>query len=366
MQVHKEAIDKVPNSLPNRSNIEIEIYGMEGIPAADLKEHERQKQGAQDSDDDEPLPKRPKPEGLLGTAPGTMPSPDLVQGLMQPSVHPGMPPGMPMGPMMGHMGHIGPPFMPPGMHMNMNMMPPHLAMMQAQANPAKPLFPSAVPVSSPGAPVVGADFKPITAGSPTAKPTFPAYTGATISAPPTTNNMPSSSSSSSGENGKVATIATTGAASKIIHPVEDISLEEIRARQSRYQKSIPAKEDDVIASTSSAASDQLAMAVSAAQQAVVNQQMKQDALNHAAMLQRFQRPGPPMMAMPGGQVTSMPLVMRPTVIPGPPTFMGANLMRPPPLGMPPGLIGMPPGVMYGGPVLPGGPMLTQMMQPRFR
>ncbi|KAF2901338.1 hypothetical protein ILUMI_04844 [Ignelater luminosus] len=363
MQVHKEAIDKVPNSLPNRSNIEIEIYGMEGIPAADLKEHERQKQGAQDSDDDEPMPKRPKPEGLLGTAPGTMPNPGLVPGLMQPAVHPGMPPGMPMGPMIGPMGHIGPPFMPPGMHM----MPPHLAMMQAQASPAKPLFPSAVPVSSPGAPVVGADFKPITSGSPTTKPTFPAYTGATISAPPTTNNsMPSSSSTSSGENGKVATIATTGAASKIIHPVEDISLEEIRARQSRYQKSIPTKEDDVTASTSSAASDQLALAVSAAQQAVVNQ-AKQDALNHAAMLQRFQRPaGPPMMAMPGGPVTSMPLVMRPAMIPGPPTFVGANLMRPPPLGMPPGLIGMPPGVVYGAPVLPGGPMLTPMMQPRFR
>lgn len=30
MQVHKETIDKVPNSLPNRSNIDIEIYGMEG------------------------------------------------------------------------------------------------------------------------------------------------------------------------------------------------------------------------------------------------------------------------------------------------------------------------------------------------
>lgn len=81
---------------------------------------------------------------------------------------------------------------------------------------------------------------------------------------------------------------------------------------------------------------QLALAVSAAQQAVVNQ-AKQDALNHAAMLQRFQRPaGPPMMAMPGGPVTSMPLVMRPAMIPGPPTFVGANLMRPPPLGMPPG------------------------------
>lgn len=44
-QVHKEAIDKVPNSLPNRSNIEIEIYGMEGIPPEDMKEHEKQKSG---------------------------------------------------------------------------------------------------------------------------------------------------------------------------------------------------------------------------------------------------------------------------------------------------------------------------------
>ena len=43
MQVHKDTIDKVPNSLPNRGNIEIEIYGMEGIPDADLKEHDRQK-----------------------------------------------------------------------------------------------------------------------------------------------------------------------------------------------------------------------------------------------------------------------------------------------------------------------------------
>lgn len=30
MQVHKETIDKVPNSMPNRSNVDIEIYGMEG------------------------------------------------------------------------------------------------------------------------------------------------------------------------------------------------------------------------------------------------------------------------------------------------------------------------------------------------
>ena len=41
-QVHKEKVDKVPNSIAGRHNIEIEIYGMEGIPEEDLKEHERQ------------------------------------------------------------------------------------------------------------------------------------------------------------------------------------------------------------------------------------------------------------------------------------------------------------------------------------
>jgi len=41
-QVHKETIDKVPNAIPGRTNIELEIYGMEGIPDADTKEHERQ------------------------------------------------------------------------------------------------------------------------------------------------------------------------------------------------------------------------------------------------------------------------------------------------------------------------------------
>jgi hypothetical protein len=41
MQVHKETIDKIPNSVPNRGSIEIEIYGMEGIPPEDAREHER-------------------------------------------------------------------------------------------------------------------------------------------------------------------------------------------------------------------------------------------------------------------------------------------------------------------------------------
>lgn len=77
MQVHKESIDKVPNSIKGRDDINIEICGMENIPEADLVEHERQRALAgrdsastatnDDSDNDsqddssseQPQPKRP-------------------------------------------------------------------------------------------------------------------------------------------------------------------------------------------------------------------------------------------------------------------------------------------------------------------
>lgn len=49
MQVHKETIDKVPNALPNKNSVDIEIYGMEGIPEEDIREHERQKQDRSES-----------------------------------------------------------------------------------------------------------------------------------------------------------------------------------------------------------------------------------------------------------------------------------------------------------------------------
>lgn len=86
-----------------------------GIPAADLKEHERQKAGSREDsdDDDEPAAKKAKPEGLLGSAPGMvtgMPGMGVVPGMMPPPGMSGMPPGL-----MGHMmGHMGPPFMHPG------------------------------------------------------------------------------------------------------------------------------------------------------------------------------------------------------------------------------------------------------------
>lgn len=66
------------------------------------------------------------------------------------------------------------------------------------------------------------------------KPTFPAYSNATISAPPTVST--SSTSTNMSDTQKPPTIPqTAGTASKIIHPPEDVSLEEIRARRQQYR-----------------------------------------------------------------------------------------------------------------------------------
>jgi len=38
-QVHKESLDKVENALPNRQGLEIEIFGMEGVPEDIVQQH---------------------------------------------------------------------------------------------------------------------------------------------------------------------------------------------------------------------------------------------------------------------------------------------------------------------------------------
>lgn len=200
MQVHKETIDGVPNAIPGRVDIELEIYGMEGIPEKDMQERRRtleqksqdsqkKKQNNQDDsdeedDDDEPGPSFQQPAaaqlpagyappmGQPGMPPGAgapgmppggysgmhpmMPGvPPMMHG-MPPGMH-GMPPGMmPMGGMMPPMMHGMPPGMPPHMAHRPGM--PHMAQapaaagmpsrmpVAAQPTVSKPLFPSAVQV----------------------------------------------------------------------------------------------------------------------------------------------------------------------------------------------------------------------------
>ncbi|XP_015523908.1 BUB3-interacting and GLEBS motif-containing protein ZNF207 isoform X2 [Neodiprion pinetum] len=412
MQVHKEAIDKVPNSLPNRSNIEIEIYGMEGIPPNDAKEHERQRNGGRpgspSSGEDEPAPKKSKPEGLLGSAPGAVPTgSSMMTGVMPGlSAHHGMPPHMGQFPphmhqMMGPMGPVGPPFMGPGMMQGMPGMPPGMQPPVSGASmPSRPLFPSVVSTatsSTPGSLPLGADFKPITsiAGGSIGpmKPTFPAYGGG--------DNAASLQSNSTNDQ-KVSLIATTGAASKIIHPQEDLSLEEIRARLPKYQRRQTEDTRPTQAETSQHVAalqhqhqqqqqqhqqqqhqqhqhQQHVAAAASAAAAYQDQQQRQQAALSALQQQqqRFQRPPQTVMvpasaAMPVSSVALMAPLMRPTMtLAAPALIHGGNMMRPPPMGLPPGMIGaLPPGAMhpaFATPMgFPGAPMLAPMMHPRFR
>uniref|UniRef100_A0A915CNS5 BED-type domain-containing protein n=1 Tax=Ditylenchus dipsaci TaxID=166011 RepID=A0A915CNS5_9BILA len=73
MQVHKETIDKIPAAVPGRDSVEIEVYGMEGIPP--------------DYDDGPPSAKQSRP-GATSSIP-TPSFPQMPFGMM-----PGMPYGM--------------------------------------------------------------------------------------------------------------------------------------------------------------------------------------------------------------------------------------------------------------------------------
>ncbi|CAL4126855.1 unnamed protein product, partial [Meganyctiphanes norvegica] len=258
MQVHKETIDKVPNALPNRNNIEIEIYGMEGIPEDDIKEHERQRAGRQgggrrDDDDDED-----SQSSMPGSGPPPGPPGPNMQGGPQGPPGP-MGPGGPMGPMMGPGGHMMPMMGPMG---PMGPMPPYMGgpgMMgpmgpmgpmpppggppnsngpnNQQQPPNKPLFPSA---AQSGGGNNNSQIGPV-------KPAFPAYSQSNNSSQNNTptsqssnNNSSNSNSSSTSDSKKPPTLITTiSANSRIIHPEEDISLEERRAKIARYQQGIP-------------------------------------------------------------------------------------------------------------------------------
>ncbi|KAJ8357609.1 hypothetical protein SKAU_G00204030 [Synaphobranchus kaupii] len=307
MQVHKETIDGVPNAIPGRTDIELEIYGMEGIPEKDMEERRRvleqktqaesqkRKQNQDDSDefeeDEEPgpsfQPPATQPQTYIPpmTQPGMPPvhgapgmphgnytgMPPMMPGV--PPMMPGMPPvmpGMPPGMMaMGGMMPPGPgmppmmPGMPPGMPPPVGHRPgmPHMphvppvtapGMLNRPAIPtatppapqptiSKPLFPSAgqaqqAAVSGP----VGTDFKPLatpSSASDPPKPTFPAYSQS--SAAPASTSSGTVSKPPAAVASKPASLTNLSATSKLIHPDEDISLEERRAQLPRYQRNIP-------------------------------------------------------------------------------------------------------------------------------
>ncbi|KAM4584871.1 BUB3-interacting and GLEBS motif-containing protein ZNF207b [Odontesthes bonariensis] len=300
MQVHKETIDSVPNAIPGRTDIELEIYGMEGIPEKDMQERRRtleqksqesqkkksnnQDDSDDDDDDDEPGPSVQQVSAIQPqagyaaqmTQPGipVAGAPGIPHGGYQgmPPMMPGVPPmmhGMPpamhgMPPAMMQMGGMMPPMMPgmpaipPGMPPHMAPRPgmPHIAPAPAAgpipsrpaapaAQPAvtKPLFPSAAQAQQSTSGVAATNSLSTGASSEPPKATFPAYTQPSVSSSSSTSSSNPSSSTVAKPpatvTSKPATLTTTSATSKLIHPDEDISLEEMKAQLPRYQRLIP-------------------------------------------------------------------------------------------------------------------------------
>lgn len=355
MQVHKEAIDKVPNSMPTRSNIEIEIYGMEGIPPEDLKEHEKQKQGkhgraaSPSSGEDEPAPKK-KSDGLMGAQPG-MPPAMVPQGF--PS----------MSPMMGPMGPM-PPFMPPGMGMMAPgaPIPPSIPAPHLQN---KPLFPSAAAIASTANQTTGSsDTKTTTTATiGPVKPTFPAYSSNSVQSAGS-----GGSSSLNTEPSKVNLISAVGGSSKIIHPPEDISLEEYLAKLPKYQGSVPstpAPEETPVSSPPPQATP--------VPTSLPSQQPQEE---RRVPVNRMTVGVSGGMLPPVSSVAIMAGACPPLIRAAPPTIplipASMPLIRHPQMQLHPGLLGgvVPPQVAYGGgpPMFPAGPptVLAPMMPPRFR
>uniref|UniRef100_A0A3Q3KAR5 C2H2-type domain-containing protein n=1 Tax=Monopterus albus TaxID=43700 RepID=A0A3Q3KAR5_MONAL len=268
MQVHKETIDSVPNAIPGRTDIELEIYGMEGIPEKDMQERRRtleqksqesqkKKNNQDDSDEDDDDDEEAGPS--VSQAGAIQPQAGYAAPMTQPGIPPvAGAPGMPPGGYQGkHLLNVNgmcllvSSAMPPHMAPRPGM--PHMAPAPAAgaipsrpsapaAQPAvtKPLFPSAAQAQQSAS--AAAASSSTAASSDPPKATFPAYTQPSVSSSSSTSSNPSSSTVAKPPatvTSKPATLTTTSATSKLIHPDEDISLEEMKAQLPRYQRLIP-------------------------------------------------------------------------------------------------------------------------------
>lgn len=200
--VHKETIDKIPNSLPGRGSTEIEIYGMEGIPEADVKKHEAEVLGK--SVEEEPADKRARTDFAPVMMPGFMP-PMMPHMMGRPAMMPGMPP-MPYAPVVPGM-----PQMMPGVPPMMPVAP--MPSMHVPSFPLRPPQPSTI--ASTGV-VTGVSDSPPAPPAP--------YNGSSLTPSAPVPAVPTKA--------VALVMQTTG--TKIMHPDEDISLEERRASFPKY------------------------------------------------------------------------------------------------------------------------------------
>ncbi|KAG8728946.1 hypothetical protein FRC11_009857, partial [Ceratobasidium sp. 423] len=178
-QVHKLDPEKIENALPGRDGYEVEIFGMEGIPAPDMAAYKRRKEeelGLASGTISQPPTKRPKMDYRQPTDAELAAQLAAHKALMAGNdVAPSAPAvfGAPM--VFG--GPVPPPFVPGGAPIHLGGPPPGVA---------PPGFPPGVPPSMPPPGVAGAPPLPLGAGGP--PPPLgagaPPPPGAAISPPP--------------------------------------------------------------------------------------------------------------------------------------------------------------------------------------
>ncbi|OQV11720.1 putative BUB3-interacting and GLEBS motif-containing protein [Hypsibius exemplaris] len=303
MQVHKETLDKVPNAVASRTNIDIEIYGMEGIPPEDLRAHEQQKRekGDNDNDDDEDgadesaastasgvpagvaLPTGPPPNFPGGGYPrmpnmgmgmrpqqqqGMMPPqfmqmnmnmhrpPPQMQGMYQQHGMPqqmgayGMPPGMGVPP--PNMQQPPPWGMPPPQQQQQQ--PPRMNMMPPNVMGGPPAMSQPPPGYQPQNPMMHPNTapRPLFPGAVPERPSPSVPVGVDfkplLQAGPVTGSLPVYTNPSNQLRpfpDATTVIAPAEQGGLICHPHEDISLEEARARKYRsHGRGLPFRVED--------------------------------------------------------------------------------------------------------------------------
>uniref|UniRef100_A0A2K6KPZ1 Zinc finger protein 207 n=1 Tax=Rhinopithecus bieti TaxID=61621 RepID=A0A2K6KPZ1_RHIBE len=286
MQVHKETIDAVPNAAENDHTWNLWSTGIEyhQTKNRDRKDHtssltqntqESQKKKQQDDSDEyddddsaastsfQPQPVQPQQGYIPPMAqPGLPPvpgAPGMPPGMPPPVPRPGIPP-MTQAQAVSAPGILNrppaptatvpapqPPVTKPLFPSAGQMGTPVTSSSTASSNSeslsasSKALFPSTAQAQAAVQGPVGTDFKPLNSTPATTteppKPTFPAYTQSTASTTSTTNSTAAKPAASI--TSKPATLTTTSATSKLIHPDEDISLEERRAQLPKYQRNLP-------------------------------------------------------------------------------------------------------------------------------
>jgi hypothetical protein len=316
MQVHKENIEKVPNSIKGRDNITLEICGMDNIPEEDLIEHEKQKMlqtnpnrdetidsDSQDSDTNvnssqpppplPPLPPQPPPPPLPPTLP-----PGTIHGPL-PHIPPAslmmQPPHM-INPMLLSYPH---PHQPPPPHLMMGMNPHQMMIHGFHPQHMIPIPPNA-PISAQNnhpPPLMGQKMQQPTINqqqqqasnkltpqplmSSSIHPPLPPALPPPLPQQTHSDNVNSEMSKNGSLIVEEIRKVEVPSGCKIVHPEDDISLEEFRASHHKY-KYIPPQYS--------------APAVPNIQAAFLNQKLI--SLPSGLVSQQHQQPPPPQSLLP--------------------------------------------------------------------